>query len=167
MAMWSTNMAVGIDTMSRMIGRELTADDVEPVNWAQAEFARNVSGVAYAEALAAITQFRRALQQWWADGWDLLLSPTLAEPPARIGEHDAHPDDPMAGMRRAAMFVAFTPPFNTSGQPAISVPLHWNEAGLPIGVQLAAAYGREDQLLAVAAQLEAAHPWSDRRPAVC
>ena len=72
----------------------------------------------------------------------------------------------MAGMKRAAQFIAFTPPFNTSGQPAINVPLHWNDDGLPIGVQLAAAYGREDLLLAVAAQLEATHPWADRRPPI-
>ena len=57
------------------------------------------------------------------------------------------------------------PPFNTSGQPAINVPLHWNADGLPIGVQLVAAYGREDVLIQVASQLEAASPWAGRRPA--
>jgi amidase len=166
MAMWATNMAVGIDTMSKMVGRELTADEVEPVNWAQAEVAKQVSGVHYAEALAAVMQYRRALHQWWADGWDLLLTPTLAQPPVAIGEHDAKPGDPMAGMKRATDFVAFTPPFNASGQPAINVPLHWNEEGVPIGVQLVADYGREDVLIAVAAQLETAHPWAERRPPV-
>jgi amidase len=166
MAMWSTMMAVGIDAMGTTLGRELTEDDVEPVNWAQAQFARKVSAVSYAEALAAVAQYRRGLQQWWTEGWDLLLSPTLAEPPAPIGAHAATADDPMAGMKRAAQFIAFTPPFNTSGQPAINVPLHWNDDGLPIGVQLAAAYGREDLLLAVASQLEAAHPWADRRPPI-
>ena len=67
-------------------------------------------------------------------------------------------------MRRAGRFVPFTPAFNMSGQPAISLPLHWNADGLPIGVQLVAAYGREDVLIRVAAQLEAAHPWADRHP---
>jgi amidase len=70
-------------------------------------------------------------------------------------------------MKRAGDFIAFTPPFNASGQPAINLPLHWNEGDLPIGVQLVAAYGREDLLLAVASQLEAAHPWAERRPSVC
>ncbi len=117
------------------------------------------------EALNAISDYRRRLQGWWDDdGWDLLLTPTLNEPPAAIGEHLAQPGDPMAGMKRAAQFVAYTPPFNTSGQPAISLPLAWNDAGLPIGVQLVAAYGREDLLLQVASQLEEAHPWADRRP---
>ncbi len=164
MAMWATNMALGIKTMSNWIGRELTADDVEPVNWAQAQWAQSVSGVQYGEALAAVSEYRRGLQQWWSDGWDLLITPTLSEPPVQIGEHDAQPDDPMAGMKRAAQFVGFTPPYNASGQPAISLPLHWNDDGLPIGVQLVAAYGREDVLLAVASQLEAAHPWSHRHP---
>ena len=70
----------------------------------------------------------------------------------------------MAGMKRAVEWVSFTPPFNVSGQPAINVPLHWNEAGLPVGVQLVAAYGREDVLIQVAAQLETAQPWADRTP---
>ena len=70
----------------------------------------------------------------------------------------------MAGMRRAASFVVFTPAFNMSGQPAISLPLHRDAEGLPIGVQLVGAYGREDLLLRVSSQLEAAHPWAHLRP---
>jgi amidase len=164
MAIWATNMAIGVDTMGSWLGRPLTEHEVEPVNWTQAQFAQHHSGVDFAEALAAVGQFRRATQSWWADGSDLLLTPTLCEPPVHIGEHDALPDDPMAGMKRAARFIAFTPPFNTSGQPAISLPLHWTDDGLPIGVQLVAAYGREDLLIAVAAQLERAQPWGDRTP---
>jgi amidase len=164
MALWATSMALGIESFGNQIGRALTADDVEAVNWAQAEFARNYSAVDLATAQAASVDFRRTAQQWWADGWDLLLTPTLGEPPVRIGEHDPLPDDPMAGMKRAARFVPFTPPWNMSGQPAISLPLHWNADGLPIGIQLVAAYGREDVLFRVAAQLEAAQPWADRHP---
>jgi amidase len=164
MAIWATNMATGIETFGATIGRDLGPDEVEPVNWAQAEFARSVSGVDYAKALAAIAEFRRLTQRWWHDGWDLLLTPTLGEPPLRIGEIDPRPGDPLAGMRRATQFVPFTPAFNTTGQPAINVPLHWNGDGLPIGVQLVAAYGREDILIRVASQLEAAHPWAQRTP---
>ncbi len=167
MAMWAVNMAVGIDGMGELLGRPLTEDEVEPVNWAQAQWAKELTGVAYAEALQAVMQFRRSLRSWWeVDGWDLLLTPTLAEPPVRIGEHLATDDDPMAGMKRAGKFVAFTPPFNTSGQPAMNVPLHWNDDGLPVGVQLAAGYGREDVLIRVAGQLEQAQPWADRVPPV-
>lgn len=166
MALWASNMAMGIASMSAQLGRELTADDVEPVNWVQAEYARRATAVQLAEALAAVASFRRAVQRWWADGWDVLVTPTLGEPPVRIGEHDATPDDPMAGMRRSARFVPFTPTFNLTGQPAVSLPLHWSADGLPIGVQFVAAYGREDVLIRLASQLEQAHPWADRHPPV-
>ncbi|HEY7626868.1 MAG TPA: amidase [Ilumatobacteraceae bacterium] len=163
-ALWSTNMAVSAERIAAQLGRALTDDDLEPVNRAQAAYARQVSAVDYALALSANVEFRRAVQQWWSDGWDLLLTPTLAEPPAAIGTFANNVDDPMAPMARAAAYVPFTPPFNSSGQPAINVPLHWSASGLPIGVQLVAAYGREDVLLRVAAQLEAAEPWRDRHP---
>jgi amidase len=156
MAIWATNMSLGIKTMGGMIGRDLTADDVEPVNWAMSEFAKHTSATDHAAALGATNEYRRAMQSWWAAGWDLLVTPTLAEPPVRVGEHDPTPDDPMAGMKRAAEFVSFTPPFNTSGQPAISLPLHVTADGRPVGVQLVAAYGREDLLIRVASQIEAA-----------
>jgi amidase len=170
-AMWAALMAVGIDALGQTIGRPLTADDVEPVNWAQGEYAAHLSASEYAMALAAVGQYRRHVQRWWADGWDLLLTPTVAAPPLPIGglygdqADGVDPANPMAPSIRAGRFVAFTPQFNSSGQPAISLPLHWNDDGLPIGVQLVAAYGREDLLIRVASQLEAAAPWADRRPA--
>jgi amidase len=166
-ALWSTNMGVSVKRIEAQLGRPLTDDDdVEPVNRAQVEFARNVNAIDYALALAATVEFRRSVQQWWADGWDLLLTPTLAEPPAAIGTFANDPDAPLTPMVRAAAYVPFTPPFNSSGQPAINLPLHWNNAGLPIGVQLVAAYGREDVLLRVAAQVETATPWAHRRPSL-
>jgi amidase len=166
MALWATQMAMATKGFGATLGRELTADDVEPVNWIQAEHARSLSAVDYASALSASYAFRRDVQAWWAQGWDLLLTPTLAEPPPLLSEFDPVPGDPSAQMRRAGQWVTYTPPFNMSGQPAISLPLHWSDAGLPIGVQLVAAYGREDVLVRVAAQLEAAHPWADRHPPV-
>jgi amidase len=164
MAQWATNMAVGIAAMGRSLGRELTEDDVEPVNWAMAEFARNFSAVDLAESQAAVADFRRRTLAWWAGGWDLLITPTVGQPPPRIGQHLATETDPMLGMKRAAEWVVFTGQFNMTGQPAISLPLAWNADGLPIGVQLVAAYGREDLLIRVASQLEAAQPWAHRRP---
>ncbi len=156
MAIWATNMSLGIQRLGEIVGHTLTADEVEPVNWAMSEFAKQLSATEYGAALGAINEYRRKLAGWWADGWDLLLTPTLSEPPVRIGEHDASPDDPMAGMKRAAEFVSFTPPFNTSGQPAISLPTHVTGDGRPVGVQLAAAYGRDDVLIQVGAQMESA-----------
>ena len=90
------------------------------------ERAQRLTAVDYAGAQVAVWAFRRALQQWWADGWDLLLTPTLAEPPPLLTEFENNPEHPMAPMRRAGRFAAFTPPFNMTGQPAISLPLYRN-----------------------------------------
>ena len=166
MALWAVQLAMAARQFGQTLGRELTADDIEPVNWVHVERARRLTAVDYAAAEVAGWAFRRTLQQWWADGWDLLLTPTVAEPPLPLTEFENNPEHPTAPMRRAGQFAAFTPPFNMSGQPAISLPLHRNAEGLPIGVQLAAAYGREDILIRVASQLEAAHPWLSERPLI-
>jgi amidase len=166
MALWATQLAMAARDFGATLGREVTADDIEPVNWVLIERAQQVSAVDYAAAQAAAWAFRRALQQWWADGWDLLLSPTVTEPPLLLTEFENNPEHPTAPMRRGGEFASFTPPFNMSGQPAISLPLYRNAEGLPIGVQLAAAYGREDVLIRVASQLESAHPWVSDHPAI-
>ena len=127
---------------------------------------RGHTAVEYVRAVECLQANARRMAEWWTAGFDLLLTPTLAEPPPTLGQFSAVPSDPMRGFVRSADFVAFTLPFNTSGQPAISLPLGWSAGGLPIGVQLVAAYGREDVLLRVAAQLEAARPWARRRPPV-
>jgi amidase len=164
-ALWSTNMGVAVSRIEAQLGRALADGDLEPVNAAQAAVAEQLTSVDYALALAANVEFRRALQQWWADGWDLLLTPTLAEPPAPLETFANDPAAPLKPMIRAMAYVPFTPPFNSSGQPAINLPLHWSQDGLPIGVQLVSAYAREDVLLRVAAQLEVASPWAHRHPA--
>ncbi len=167
MALWVTQLAMAARGFSATLGRGVTADDIEPVNWVLIERAQEVSAVDYAAAESAVYAFRRALQQWWADGWDVLLTPTVAEPPLPLTEFENNPEHPTAPMRRGGQFAAFTPPFNMSGQPAISLPLHRNAEGLPIGIQLAAGYGREDVLIRLAAQLESAHPWLSHRPVIC
>ena len=166
MALWAVQLAMAAREFGQTLGRELTADDIEPVNWVHVERARRLTAVDYGAAEVAGWAFRRTLQQWWADGWDLLLTPTVAEPPLPLTEFENNPEHPTAPMRRAGQFAAFTPPFNMSGQPAISLPLHRNAEGLPVGIQLAAAYGREDILIRVASQLEAAHPWLADHPPI-
>ena len=163
-ALWSTNMAVAIEATARLLGRPADASDYEAMNWAMATFAGSMSAVDYAKSVVAMTAFRRSIQQWWADGFDLLVTPTLAQLPLPIGSICNNPDSPMDPMRVAGDFVAFTTAYNVSGQPAISLPLHWTPDGIPVGIQLVAGYGREDLLISVAAQLEEAMPWRDRRP---
>jgi amidase len=164
--LWSTNIGVGLRRFEEQVGRPLTADEFEPMNRAQADMAAHFTAVDYALAFSAATHFRRALQAWWTDGWDLLLTPTVAELPLPLGVIANDPDNPLATVERAFQFIPFTPAFNMSGQPAINVPVEWTDTGLPVGVQLVAAYGREDVLLRVASQLETAKPWAHRTPDV-
>ena len=99
---------------------------------------------------------------------DVFVTPTIAKPPAPHGEVNQN----RAGMtamewtRQIFSYVPFTPLFNTTGQPAISLPLHWSAAGLPVGVQFVGQFGDEAGLLRLAAQLEEAKPWADKRPPV-
>jgi amidase len=151
---------------SARTGRAIGADDVEPMIWGIAEMGRGISAVEYIRAVETLHAWARRVVGWWSEGFDLLLTPTLPEPPPPLGEFDAKPGDPLRGFARGGGFVTFTLPFNVTGQPAVSLPLHWSASGLPVGVQLAAAYGREDVLIRIAAQLEQARPWKDRRPAV-
>jgi amidase len=146
------------------LGRRVTKEDVEAATWALAEMGRPLSADSYIQTVTWMHAFSRRVAEWWASGFDLLLTPTLAEPPPLLGEFAATPENPLNGLLRSVPIAAFTSLFNVTGQPAASLPLYWNEAGLPIGTQLVAAYGREDLLFRIAAQLEAARPWTDRWP---
>jgi amidase len=160
----SAGVAFALDAAAAKLGRPLVAEDVEPLTWTVAQAGRAVSAPAYVAAVAANHAHGRRLAAWWAEGFELLLTPTCAKPPPPIGHFASPPENPLAGYLRAAPYGAFTMHWNVSGQPAISLPLHWSADGLPVGVQLVAASGREDLLLRVAAQLEAARPWADRLP---
>lgn len=154
--------AAELDHIGAISGEPVTAEGVEAGTWAVAEMGRAVGAVQLQEALTAFSVFTRRMARWWADGNDLLLTPTITEPPPELGQFATTPENPLNGLLRSSPLVQFTVPFNVSGQPAISLPLFWNDAGLPIGVQLVAAYGREDLLLRVASQLEQAEPWAAR-----
>jgi amidase len=162
--MFAVSTARIFDGIGELIGTTLGPDDVEPFNWALAEMGGACSARQYLRTVDWLFGYTRRVATWWADGFDLLLTPTLPEPPWTLGGF--HGIDPMMAGLRAQSLCAFTGPFNMTGQPAISLPLTWSAAGLPIGVQLVAAYGREDVLLRVAAQLEQARPWAERRPPI-
>ena len=160
----AANTARALDACAERVGRPVGPDDVEPLTWAVAERGRGSSAADLLASLEAVHAYGRRLAAWWHDGFDLLLTPTCAAPPPPLGFLTSTADEPFRSFFRAAPYGAYTSPFNLSGQPAISLPLHWTADGLPVGVQLVAAYGREDLLLQVAAQLEQAAPWKDRRP---
>ena len=154
-AVVSCNVARALDVWGGKLGRAIAADDVEPLTWGLAERGRSVSATELLATLEFVHGFGRRLAAWWESGFDLLLTPTMAAPPPRLGYLSSTLDEPFRGFVRAAPYGLFTFPFNLSGQPAISIPGGFSEAeGLPLGVQLVAATGREDLLLQVSAQLE-------------
>ena len=163
-AMWSTNMSIARDLLGQMLGREVVKDDIEFMNWTMAEFAATKTATDYARSVVASVTFRRLVQQWWADGWDLLVTPTMARLPMLIGTIKNEPENQMNALRIAGEWIPLTPPFNTTGQPAINIPLQWTSDGIPVGIQIVAAYGREDLLIRIASQLETAKPWAHRTP---
>ena len=159
---WAVGAALSVDHLGERLGRELTASDVEPGTWTMAGMGRGFSAFDYAQAQSVMATWRRALAAWWADGHDLLLTPTTSLPPPRLGELTPAEGEPLRGSQRSMPYATFTSPFNTTGQPAISLPLGASE-GLPVGVQLVAAYGREDVLVDVGSQLERKVDWSQHR----
>ncbi|WP_040841330.1 amidase [Nocardia brevicatena] len=152
-----------IDWLGEQIGRPLTAADMEPATWGYVEQGRKVSGIQYAAGIDALRTQAREIESWWEDdGWDLLLTPTIPVPAPKIGELTSSEENPSESV--AMWLLQNTVVFNVSGQLAISLPLYQRSDGMPQGVQLAAAYGREDVLFRVGSQLEQALPWSHRRP---
>jgi amidase len=163
----ASNTARTLAVWSEAVGREIAEADVEPLTWLMAERGRSLSATDLLARIEYAHRLGRRLAAWWESGFDLLLTPTVGAPPPPIGFLDGTPEEPFRGLMRAAPYGMFTLPFNMSGQPAISLPLYWTKeqpAGLPIGCQLVAAFGREDLLLQVAAQLEQTQPWIERRP---
>ena len=159
--MVAVSTAADLADLERLAGRPLTDADIEIDNLKLAAWGRSILGPDYLESVAWLRSWSRRVVQWWTDGFDLLLTPTLAAPPARLGELAG----PGGGTRMRA-WLQFTAQFNLTGQPAISLPVHWNAAGLPVGVQFVAAPFREDVLVGLGAQVEAAVDWTRRRPPV-
>jgi amidase len=129
------------------------------------EKGRQYRATEYVLAIQKLQRISRAIARFFCD-YDVWLTPTLAEPPVPLGTFDSPQDDPMKGFQRVEDFVPFTPVCNMTGQPAMSVPLYWNSEGLPVGTHFIGRFGDEATLFRLAAQLEEARPWADRRPAV-
>jgi amidase len=186
LTMVSAELAADLDFVAGLIGRRPGRRDLEPTTWALALLGRAISAHEYATALRTLEMTGRTVGAFFADV-DLLLTPTLASPPPRIGELQPSRMESallrilgvfgsgrlvrLAGLLDEAAagafdFTPWTPIYNATGQPAMSVPLHWSAAGLPVGVHFVARFSDEATLLRLAGQLERAAPWFDRLPAL-
>jgi amidase len=146
----SANTASDVHTWATKLGRAIDEDDLEPVTWRIVQAGRQLSAVNMLDAMSTVQRLCRDAEQWWTQ-FDLLITPTSAAPAQPIGSYLAD--------YRSGRGSAFTRPFNATGQPAMSIPFGWPDDGLPRGVQLIAAHGREDLLVRVASFLETAQPW--------
>ncbi|WP_433498739.1 amidase [Sphaerimonospora sp. CA-214678] len=168
-AIISANVAAELETIAALRGRPVESAELEPRNRLVAEAGRSMSATDYLAALGMLNGYRRRMAYWWtghptaphptapdsaASGFDLLLTPTLAVAPFPLGW--ISDDDVYLALERAGIGAAFTAPFNSTGQPAISLPAGRTATGLPVGVQFVAAAGREDLLIRIGAQLEIA-----------
>jgi amidase len=160
---FGTPVAMGVYFGGQVTGREPSPELVEPLTWTIWNGIRERTALDYLLARTQLSAVSRAIVALWSD-FDVVMTPALAQRPVRIGEIDACSDDPWEDFRRSGEFTPYTAVFNVTGQPAISLPLFHGEDGLPLGVQLAGRPADEATLLSLAAQLEAARPWADRRP---
>ena len=162
-AVFCTHISLSIAFSAMVAGREPTAEDMEPLSWAIFSLSQKLTAVEGFGATVRLQAFTRQLVQFM-EPYDALLTPALAERPLPLGTLDAAAPNPMETFTRSGLFTPFTPVFNASGQPGISVPLFGGEDGLPLAVQFAGKPAQEATLLALAAQLETARPWAERRP---
>ncbi len=156
-------VSMGISYGELLAGRKPTEDEIEPLSRAIHERAQEITSVGYLLAVAQLQALARGLVAFFA-GYDLLLTPALAERPLATGECHGCGEDPMADLARSGRFTPFTSLFNVTGQPAISLPIGFGEDRLPTNVQIVGKPLGEDTLLQVAGQIEAARPWAQHRP---
>jgi amidase len=163
---WIGEVGEELHKLEELLGRPLDRDRIEPLTRQMAEIADAMSATDYLVALDYLRRAARQIIRFWDDR-DVLITPTLTRPAIEIGSLEPGPgEEPVTMLMNSAGWVPFTPVWNVTGQPAISLPLAQSGAGLPIGVQLIGAPAAEETLLSVAAQLEQARPWADRRPPV-
>jgi amidase len=160
---FGTPIAMGLFFGAQVTGREPAEEMVEPLSWTIWNGIRRRNALDYLLARTQLGAFTRAIVALWND-YDVVMTPALAQRPVRIGEIDACSAEPWDDFRRSGQFTPYTAIFNVTGQPAISLPLFHGEDGLPLCVQLAGRPAGEAELLSLAAQLEGARPWAQRRP---
>lgn len=157
------SIARTLEDAAKTLGRAVTESDLEPVTWAMMQQAKGVDSVTYSRAIATCHQVGLAMSRFM-QRYDVILTPTLAKPPVPLGRLSLSPESMAAFTKEVTEFGPYTALFNVTGQPSMSVPLHWSKDKLPIGVMFSGRFGEDGLLFRLAAQLEKANPWSARRP---
>ena len=163
----AAHIAHNLDEWGRVLGRDITEVDVEERNWMFATIGRSFTAPQYLDAIFWQQEWSRRMATWWTsdfnpNGFDILCTPVLNGSPPKIGWLS----DPIEGLGRVTSIMQYTAQFNVTGQPAISLPLWWTENGLPVGIQFVAPFGREDLLIRLASEIEAACNWNERVPEI-
>ncbi len=161
----ASNVQATVEDAAILLGREVSTELVETITYFMVQGARAATAADYARAIRTIHAAGRTVESFLGR-YDVLLSPTMAAPPVKIGELALSNAPSAEYISRLQAATGFTQLFNAGGQPAMSVPLAWSSTGLPLGVQFAAKFGDEATLYRLAGQLERAQPWWDRRPAL-
>ena len=159
----AANVLATLETRAKAVGKTLEASDVEPLTWSIVELGRGCTAADYARSITTIHAVGRVVARFFA-GYDILLTPTMCSPPWPIGVLSLSAGDTTAYFTALNRSIGFTSLFTASGNPAASLPVHWSAQGLPVGVQIVAPFGDEATIFRLAAQIETARPWKDRRP---
>ena len=156
---WPVRLLYALESFERKLGKKAGDGELDPDTQFWIKRGRTVSAAEYLVALEDMDGFSRTMAAWWKSGFDLLLTPVTGTLTPKLGALGM-------SVRASILWTPFTSHCNLTGQPALSVPMHWTREGLPVGVQLVAGYAREDVLIRTAAQLEKAKPWAKRMPSV-
>jgi Asp-tRNA(Asn)/Glu-tRNA(Gln) amidotransferase A subunit family amidase len=159
------NIAARLDLLAQTRGKAIAEDEVEPLTWICYQGGKLATASDYAAGIRALHGVGRQVAPFF-DTYDILLTPVLAKPPIKLGVANTHSKDSEAFVEVVKTYSPFCQLFNVTGQPAMSVPLHWTDNGLPVGLHFAAKYGAEALLFSLAAQLERAKPWASKKPSL-
>jgi len=165
LTIWAAGAAGSIDLLQLSSGRAPTEEFFEPLTWALYQRGRAYNASDYQRAIA-LTQLASRQIGAFFEQYDVWICPTLEKPPMKLGTIDRNETDVDKAFAPVLEYATFTPVFNATGQPAISLPLHTSASGLPVGIQFAGRYGEEGLLFSLAGQIERAQPWIDRKPPV-
>ena len=159
----SANVAFAVEEAAEALGRKPRPEDVERATWFRVENARKTDSSAYARAMNTLHLVGRNVAAFM-ENYDVILQPSLAQPPLPIGVLDMEREDLQKMFREMISFIPYTGIYNLTGQPSANIPLYWTPQGLPLGTMFTTRFGDEATIFRLAAQLEQAQPWKDRYP---